>query len=285
MRTPVLMLVMGLGLVVCATTAPVARSEGQPQSAEESQPAELSPRVSAYLTAIVALEPPLLVPRLEFPTTGSLPGWRDRVCPQVTGLPEQEGKLILARISEIGRVAGVRMAAEHCSPNLNVYVTSQPKELLEAMQKRNSFDMFGPRGMPHLLNPFIDTARPVRVWYNIYGRGRPVSFRFAFTRVVVVVDQTRLQGVSPGQLADYIAMVGFAEIKPLAEIRPGAPLGDAPTILKLFDAAQGTAPTGLSDWDQAFLKSLYANSRVTPWTRQFARNDQLTLRMVSEIAH
>ena len=193
---------------------------------------------------------------------------------------------MLARISEIARAAGVRMAEEHCNPNLYIFVTSHPKELLQGMEKHHgSFDMFGPRGSPHLLDQLVGTPRPVRVWYNIYGGGASVSFEYAFTRVLVVVDQTRLQGVSPGQLADYVAMVSFAEIKPLAETRPNPPLGDAPTILKLFDGAPDAAPAGLSDWDQAFLKTLYSNSRATPWRREFAKSsNQFTLRMVSEIA-
>jgi hypothetical protein len=275
------MLVASLGLAACATTAPEGTSRGQPQASDG-----LYPKVSNYIDGIAALEPPWLAPQIEFPTSGSMPGWRDKVCPQVTGLSEQEGKLMLARISEIGRAAGVRMAGEHCSPNLSIFVTSHPKELLEGMEKHHgSYDMFGPRGSPHLLDQFIDTPRPVRVWYNIYGAGPAINFTYAFTRVLVIVDQTRLQGVSPVQLADYVAMVGFTEIKPLAETRPNAPLGDAPTILKLFDGTPETASAGLSDWDRAFLKTLYLNSRGIPWSREFAKSsNQFTLRMVSEIA-
>lgn len=46
-------------------------------------------------------------------------------------------------------------------------------------------------------------------------------------------------------------MVSFAEIK------PDAHLGNDPTILKLFDGGPQTAPSGMSDWDQVFLKTLY----------------------------
>ena len=73
------------------------------------------------------------------------------------------------------------------------------------------------------------------------------------SRVFVIVDQTRLKGVSRGQLADYVAMVGLAEVK------PGARLGDADTILTLFEAAPQAGRPGMSDWDRAFLKSLYAS--------------------------
>jgi hypothetical protein len=54
-----------------------------------------------------------------------------------------------------------------------------------------------------------------------------------------------------GQLADYIAVVG------LAEIDFDKDLGDAPTILHLFRTSGQSFDGGLSVWDQAFLKSLY----------------------------
>jgi hypothetical protein len=129
------------------------------------------------------------------------------------------------------RAAGVPLAGEHCSPNLYILVTAQPRKLLKGMEENNAAVTFGPRALPTVLDQFIATPRPVRVWYNIGVGGPPVPFKYAFTRVSVIVDQKRLHGVSSGQLADYIAMVG------LAEIRPGPRLGDAPTILKLFAGA------------------------------------------------
>ena len=111
-----------------------------------------------------------------------------------------------------------------------------------------------------------------------------MRFNYPLNQVRVIVDQRRLQGVSRGQLAAYIAMVSLAEIKPVAEIKPDAHLRDAPTILKLFDVAPQAAPAGLSDWDQAFLKALCSKPRTNPWRIELAKVDQLTLRMVSEIA-
>jgi hypothetical protein len=168
------------------------------------------------------------------------------------------------------------MGDEHCSPNLHIFVTAQPRELLKGIEKQNYYAMFGPRGRPYLLDQFIAMPRPVGVWYNIFPEGRSVWFKYAFTGVLVIVDQTRLQGVSLGQLADYIAMVGLAEIK------PGARLGDTPTILRLFDGAPQPAPASLSDLDRAFLKSLYLPS-PTPWWREFGKSDRLTLTMVSQM--
>jgi hypothetical protein len=48
------------------------------------------------------------------------------------------------------------------------------------------------------------------------------------TSVIVVVDSTQTTNINMGQLADYVAMVG------LAQIRLEANTGTAPTILGLF---------------------------------------------------
>jgi hypothetical protein len=97
---------------------------------------------------------------------------------------------------------------------------------------------------------------------------------WTFSRVFVIVDTKRLQGVKLGQLADYVAMVGFAKLK------PDARLGDAPTILKLFEGAPQAAPPGMTDWDQSFLKSLYATEQKSKLQR-----GEIARAMVREIAH
>jgi hypothetical protein len=82
---------------------------------------------------------------------------------------------------------------------------------------------------------------------------------WTFGNVYVVVDQAQLHGLSQGQFADYVAMVSLADIKPTAHP------GDAQPILTLFAGTRQAAPAGMSDWDQAFLKSLYA---TVPQTTQ-----------------
>ena len=69
--------------------------------------------------------------------------------------------------------------------------------------------------------------------------------------VIVVVDLRRTEGMELGPLTDYVAMMS------LAQIRQNSDLGDAPTILRLFDETDSAGAQGLSPWDQAFLKSLY----------------------------
>jgi hypothetical protein len=69
----------------------------------------------------------------------------------------------------------------------------------------------------------------------------------------VIVDSQRVRGsgVTFGQIAAYIAMVG------LAELRSDPKIDKAPTILSVFSISEKERPPGLTSWDQAYLKALY----------------------------
>ncbi|HEY6456131.1 MAG TPA: hypothetical protein VIY90_12730 [Steroidobacteraceae bacterium] len=255
--------------------------------------AELAPRVLKFVNQIAVQQ-----------NDAGLPRWQDPVCPLISGLPRQEGEFTLARISQIASAARVPLAGEHCRPNLFIFVTLQPMQLLQAMANQKRIVTFGD-ATPTVIDEFIRTPRPVRVWYNTSMRtpegtspkqglpnvaqflggsalgGPPVyndndrtshillSKIWSFSYVFVIIDQARLAAVSRGQFADYVAMVGLADIK------PGAHLGDARTILKLFDGAPQAAPEGLTDWDQAFLNSLYATEQISKTQRSHIANSMV----------
>jgi hypothetical protein len=264
---------------------------------------ELEKRVSRFVNQIAATEN----------GAEGLARWqKPSVCPLVSGLSPQDGEFILERVSEIARGAGVPLADEHCRPNLYILVTDQPEDLLKGMEKRNRAFTFGYDASSGSYPPtetresvvaeFIQTPRAVRIWYNPSEKddwGNPIPYCplddkahyvqcppafaggtralfstiWAISSAFVVVDQKRLHQVKLGQLADYVAMSGFAKLK------PDARLGDAPTILTLFNGAPEAAPTGMTEWDQAFLKSLYATDQKSKEQRgQIARS------MVRDIA-
>jgi hypothetical protein len=75
-----------------------------------------------------------------------------------------------------------------------------------------------------------------------------------------------------GQLADYVALVG------LADVRLDADPSAAPSILELF-AGHATAPPGLTPWDRALLYSLYTTRQTD---REQVQNMEST--MVRRIA-
>lgn len=122
--------------------------------------------------------------------------------------------------------------------------------------------------------PHYDPGRPLECVRGATG-GSLVSFNnmWWLSRVFVIVDQKRLHRVKLRQLADYVAMAGLAKLK------PDARLGDAPTILTLFNAEPEAVPAGLTDWDRAFLRSLYATEQKSKLQRS-----QIARQMVRDIA-
>ncbi len=208
------------------------------------------------------------------PLESKLTRWREKnpICPRVAGLPRDHGEFILQRLSQVAAAAGAPLGPEHCSANLYVVVTADPAALLKAWGGRESA-IFGDAA-DRKIQSFLDLSSPIRVWYNVGlvdedGRSVAISYqsgigidensmsRFkwreapALTSIIVIVDSRLTRGISFGQLADYIAMIG------LVKIRFDASLGDAPTILQLFSPPSDARPAGLSAWDRSFLKALY----------------------------
>lgn len=264
---------------------------------------ELEKRVSKFVAQIAATEN----------GAEGLARWQvPPVCPLVSGLPHKDGEFILERLSEIARTAGVPISDdEHCHPNLYILVTDQPEDLLRSMEQRNraftfgyDYSMYPPQETsPTSVNEFISASRPVKVWYNTQQKdmwGNPatycpideygdyvrcmqgtaggshlrISAMWTMWTAFVIVDRNRLNEVKLGQLADYVSMCAFAKLKPDAQ------LGDAPTILTLFDRKPGAAPTGITEWDQTFLKSLYATDQISKTQRS-----AIARQMVHDIAH
>ena len=76
----------------------------------------------------------------------------------------------------------------------------------------------------------------------------PIS---SMSSVIVVGDLKRMKRVSTRAFADYVAMIG------LADVRLDDNAGATPTILRLFRRPR-RPPRGLSRWDRALLHSLYS---------------------------
>jgi hypothetical protein len=192
---------------------------------------------------------------------GSLERWNTPICPLVAGLPSERGEFILARISQIARDSHAPLAAEHCKPNLSVIVTDNPDLLVEEWSQRNRGLLNTCNGMGYI-KAFLHSRQPVRVYYN--GKCHPTAGNELVSRlrysavqelasVIIVVDSRRTTDLDIGQLADYVAMVG------LAQVRADADSSEAPSILSLFGKPD-PRPQGLSPWDQSFLHGLYTTN-------------------------
>jgi hypothetical protein len=213
----------------------------------------------------------------------SLQRWNQPICPVVAGLPSKSAEFILARMIQVARDSHAPFGSEHCKLNLVVVATKDPDLLVEKWYKRfrglfNTCNGLGP------VKKFLHSRQPVRVYYNaiststdgpglgalVLGANVPSTGDCRstggvgtwlhhgsvqeLTSVIIVVDGTQITKINMGQLADYIAMVG------LAQIRVQADTGTAPSILHLFQGPD-PQPLGLSPWDKAFLQSLYTTDQ------------------------
>lgn len=278
-------------------TAPSgARGSSLPTITVEAR-RKLDREVSHYVSSVV-------VPYFN----DSLMRWNTPICPLVAGLPRGPAEFVLARISRIATAAHAPLGSDHCSANFYVVFTPEPDSLLKQWWRRDPRLLDMKNGMGPI-NHFLNTRLPIRAWYNagfsssdsgpmlpdglvagLYGPGAnpmlqqvptnrvPDGSRLRYsavqslTSVIIVVDRKQVGDFHMGQLADYVTMVG------LAEVRLDADLGEAPSILKLFQGSKD-APQGLSSWDQAFLYSLYNTSQAS-----VMQTSELKTHMVKQIA-
>jgi len=89
----------------------------------------------------------------------------------------------------------------------------------------------------------------------------------------VIVDTVYPKPVKLGQPIDYAALVG------LADISVDANLGDTSSILRIFNQTTDEQAPGLTQWDSAFLSSLYHSDQAAAVQRS-----QMALKMSHDIA-
>jgi hypothetical protein len=262
--------------------------------------AELQRKVNAFLSSVLVHH-----------SDWALARWDQAVCPLIAGLSRDEGEFMLARLSAVVRAAGAPLAPEKCSVNFFVVLTPEPAVLLMKWRRRDP-RLFDNTYGEAKVKRFINTPRPIRVWYNaafvgsdgttfyadslpgttaagIGGMGQetyPINRSArgsrllyddvpAISSVIVIVDSNRVKGLQFGQLADYIAMIG------LAEVNLDKNLGDAPTILHLFAAAAAAQQASLTPWDRAFLKALYGTPQED--VMQLSEMQSAALRYIAQM--
>jgi hypothetical protein len=89
---------------------------------------------------------------------------------------------------------------------------------------------------------------------SFLGSRLTVSAKRTIWSVIVVVDAKQVGSLNFGQLTDYVGFIG------LAQINLDKPLGDAPSILKLFSAPADERPAQMTAWDRALLHGLYSTN-------------------------
>jgi hypothetical protein len=212
----------------------------------------------------------------------ALARWTAPICPVVAGMTVEQGEYVLLRFFQVARTAGAPAVEDgRCTANVYIVASADPGGLVKAWARRSPTIFVARRAAE--VRDFEETARPVRVWYNARidrllttgqspFEGLPgmqdlkvvhhavdtrlqTNSPYALSSAIVVIDSARVEGTKVGALADYLALAVLAQLKPEAKS------GGAPSILGLFSSPQGAAtPDGLTSWDTAFLYALYHTS-------------------------
>ncbi len=211
------------------------------------------------------------------PPTGRGPATWDRaVCVGVVGLRRDAAQVLIDRVSAVADDLDLEPGEPGCRPNIVIVATDDASELSDLLveMRPNAFrpNYAGAARSRGALDRFRTTDDPVRWWHvsipverdtgriavRLPGRSAPkIAGGGLLTggtvnrlvRTIVILDIPRLEGATFQQLGDYVSMVALAQIDPEADMR------GFDSVLNLFRDPAGD--DGLTDWDTAYLRSLY----------------------------
>jgi len=215
------------------------------------------------------------------PSARGLARWNRPVCFGVLNLQREVAEHLLENLTAAALEFGVAVQDAGCQPDVLIIATDDGPGFSDRLVDATYRLLFRPGAgatrigqPPSVLEHFRTSDDPVR-WWQIslptdtqtgmimvrfpgdlpkYIRVDSVSqmrgrIRDDLKRILIVVDVDAASSVSVDQLSAYLAMVSLAQIDAISDKRGHS------TILNLFAADQ--APPGLTDWDRAYLTSLY----------------------------
>ena len=235
---------------------------------------------------------------------GQLARFLEPVCPRVTGFETQYERTVAERIKQVAEAIGARAGGEGCVANFYVVIVDdgrefvaelerQHPEALEGLSRREWDRLSGDEGIARSWNATAMTnsagavaGRPspsagggsvktgfagssvsfgdVNVMRAYESSNINPSVQQAIMSAWVVIETGATFGKSLTQIADYAAMRG------LAMVRPAELASSEDTILALFEPGSPAEPARLTEFDQAYLKSLY-RVQGRRWARQQVR--------------
>ncbi len=193
---------------------------------------------------------------------------------------------MVARIRANAERFGLRTAdADDCRPNLIVAFLGDGQDYLRRLHDERGY-MFQSMDRSQV-RELLAVEGPARAWVTTEARTRDgmqigrrenlvdvpragmwaahsliyIPTRRDITAAMVLIDRDAIDGLSVNQLADFASLHGFADFVPEAR-------EDVPTIQTLF--AGGQAPSGLTEFDIAYLERLYASIPNLPANARLA---------------
>ena len=245
-----------------------------------------------------------VVRRVARPVDGQLARFQEPVCPRVTGFQPQYEAIVAERIKATAEAVGVGAGREGCVTNLYVVIVDDGREFVAEMHRQHP-EVFAGLSKRELA-ALAENEGAARSWSStaltnsdgaVAGTPAPTagggnvkwgyqgssvsvggasvmrvregsninpSVQQAIVSAWVVVETGATFGKSLTQIADYAAMRG------LAMVRPGELANSADSILALFEPEASAAPPELTQFDRAYLTSLY-RVQGRRWARQQVR--------------
>lgn len=202
--------------------------------------------------------------------------WDQRVCTRVFGLEAQHAAYVKARIDSIATDLKLGAAkSPKCTPDVLVLFALDADEVAADIVSHYP-DLIGEvsRGAVNRRTKEVYLVpRPVR-WFGqdvVKAEGLPIATRLrmnshqTINKIVLLIDLNKLDGISWGQLADFLAVVSMSRPE-LEHVYT-----DGETILSLFTARDQhkPLPIGITPLDRSFLINLYrTEARRSPDNQQ-----------------
>ncbi len=142
-----------------------------PVEVEATTPAELRKQTYSFVDTFAAGTPKL----------DQIARWSSPLCVTVQGLPNDEGAKIKARVEDVAKALGLRLAGRDCGANLEIKFSNQPQAFLDQVAATHE-DMLG-----YWHHRDRDTlkavTRSIQAWYRtatIGAGGTRPGWRFSF---------------------------------------------------------------------------------------------------------
>lgn len=199
------------------------------------------------------------------------------VCVGAVNMRGEMAQYVVDRVSDVGGEIGLEIGEPGCKPNILIIAADDgaafAKGLVDA--RRRAF-LPGGSGMVRshaALDRFQNSDSGIRWWHvaipvdartgaiatRMPGEDAPYvtgansrlrsEIRNDISRVIIILDFKKLNGLNAQQVADFAAMVAYSQVDLDADF------SGYDSILSLMSDRQFT---GLSDWDMAYLKALYS---------------------------
>ncbi|WP_313534956.1 hypothetical protein [Sphingomonas sp.] len=285
MRVSVLALMIGALLPVAATAQQAAGPLTEPARPQASPTTAASPASDPIIVTGRPLPSKQQIRAITrsmspaTPSTDPLARFHNAVCLASIGLDRPTLERIGERFAEDAEQAGLRLAGDHCKPNIILFFVDGVSTEINALVKRKWW-IFGDRN-PAEIRMITHERGPVRAWSDSETRARDgeridiegflrvatasrvnAPIRKDTLAAIVMIERSAVVGKTTHQIADYVAMRALAGARPPKN-------DDQETILGLFaENPQGVAAE-MTSLDRGYLRGLYAaQANAFAWSTQ-----------------